>query len=128
MRSCIWKTQTLSDRINNKYKTIQQGAPKKLCEYTESLIVTLLMTCSDIGFSLNRNQTLDVIQSYLKDTKQDKIFKKGRPSDDWYYDFLQRHKELAIRTSSNMPSNRAMSTDEQVFECRLQNRCKKSFF
>ncbi len=45
------------------------------------------------------------------------MFKKSRPSDDWYYDFIARHKkELAIRNCSNMPCNRAMSCDPVMFK------------
>jgi len=111
------KKTTLSDRINNRYKSTKQGPSTKLSEYTEKMIVTLLMTCSDIGFSLNKSQALDLIESYLESSDQTELFKNGRPSDDWYYSFLKRHKELAVRTSNNMPANRALSTDEELFEC-----------
>ena len=36
----------------------------------------MLSTCNDIGFSLNRNQTFDVVQSYLKETEQTPLSKK----------------------------------------------------
>ena len=38
-------------------------------------MVQLLISCSDIEFNLNRHETLDVVASYLKETKQEKSFK-----------------------------------------------------
>jgi hypothetical protein len=109
------KKSTLIDRLSGKGNKV--GTPTLLSPFTEMLIVQLLISCSDIGFSLNRHETLDVVASYLKETKQEKLFKKSRPSDDWYYDFIARHKkELAIRNCSNMPCNRAMSCDPVMFK------------
>jgi hypothetical protein len=112
------KKSTLIDRLSGKGNKV--GTPTLLSAFTEMLIVQLLISCSDIGFSLNRHETLDVVASYLKETKQEKLFKNSRPSDDWYYDFIERHKkELAIRNCSNMPCNRAMSCDLVMFRRRI---------
>ncbi len=44
------------------------------------------------------NQILDVVEGYLKQTKQHKLFKNGRPSTKWYYGFIERHKkELSVK-------------------------------
>ncbi len=92
------------------------------------LIVQLLISCSDIGFSLNRHETLDVVASYLEETKQEKLFKNSRPSDDWYYDFIARHKkELAIRNCSNMPCNRAMSCSNHGLIKLINSTMRKIF-
>ncbi len=48
----------------------------------------------------------------LNDYLLNKLFKNGRPSTKWYYGFIERHKkELSVKYSNNLPSNRAMSTD-----------------
>ena len=41
------------------------GRPTALSDQEEKLIVKLLLTCSDMGFCLTCEQTLDVVESYL---------------------------------------------------------------
>ena len=115
---------TLSTRVNG-ISLERLGRPTTLSEFTETLLVKMLITCNDIGFSLTRPETLDIVESYLKETNQSQIFKNGRPSDDWYYDFIKRHdNELTLRYSSNMPSNRAMATDPVLFEAWFEKMKK----
>ena len=104
---------TLSRRIHGCREKV--GAPTKLSEISETLIVKLILTCSDTGFSLSRGQIFYIIENYLKETDQSYIFKDGWPLQEWYYAFVKRHKELSLRYSTNMPANRAMAADSQQF-------------
>ena len=105
---------SLSDRLLHGGRDKPIGRPTLLGESTEKLIVELLTTCSDMGFSLTCSETLDIVESYLSQNGQSKLFKNGRPSEDWYYDFTKRHDELTIRTSNNMASNRTTATNEET--------------
>ena len=66
------KITTLKDRVNNGGNKV--GRPTRLSGFTEALIVELLGSCSDCGVSLNRNETLDVVESYLRMAKQTHLF------------------------------------------------------
>ena len=90
------KKSTLNDRIHGTGN--KSGPRTKLSDFTERLLLTTFQTCSDIGMSLNMNQILDLVEGYLKQTKQHKLFKNGRPSTKWYYGFIERHKkELSVK-------------------------------
>jgi hypothetical protein len=86
-----------------------------LSDQEEKLIVKLLLTCSDMGFCLTSEQTLDVVENYVNESGQGDLFKNTRPSEDWYYDFVKRHDELTIRNSTNLPANRAEAADGEAF-------------
>jgi hypothetical protein len=84
------------------------GRPTALSDQEEKLIVKLLLTCSDMGFCLNSEQTLDIVENYVNESGQGDLFKNTRPSEDWYYDFVKRHDELTIRNSTNLPASKSM--------------------
>ena len=103
---------TLNNRMNGHSDII--GHPTKLSKATEKVVVNLLTTCNKTGFRLNRRQTLDIIESFLKEKKQTNSFKNDRPSEDWYYDFIKRNNELNTIISSNTPSiDRATSANRR---------------
>jgi galactitol-specific phosphotransferase system IIB component len=93
------KKSTLNDRLKGRGN--KPGAKTKLNDCAEKLIVKQILTCCDMGMGFSRHQILDIVERYLKDTKQTELFKNGRPSEDWYYGFMERHKdELSIKVPS----------------------------
>jgi hypothetical protein len=93
------KKSTLNDRLKGRGN--KPGAKTKLNDRAEKLIVKQILTCCDMGMSFNPHQILDIVERYLKDTKQTELFKNCRPSKDWYYGFMERHRdELSIKVSS----------------------------
>ena len=68
------KITTLKDRVSGNGSSNKVGRPTRLSGFTEALIVELLGSCSDCGVSLNRNETLDVVESYLRMAKQTHLF------------------------------------------------------
>ncbi len=72
---------------------------------------------SDIGFSLTRHELLELVTNYLNSTEQTELFKNGALTKNWYYSFINRHRAtLVTRKSTNMPSNRAQSTNVKVID------------
>jgi hypothetical protein len=96
----------LHDRMTNKHAQAL-GKSKVLSDTTETLLVELIFKMSDIGFSLTRNELLELVKVYLNSTNQSHLFKNGAPTKNWYYSFLKRHfQTLSTRKSNNMPCNR----------------------
>jgi hypothetical protein len=106
----------LHDRMTGKHKSAL-GRVTILSETTEQLLVQLIVKMSDIGFSLTRNELLELVTNYLKKTEQTELFKNSTPTKNWYYSFIKRHRAtLTTRKSNNMPSNRARSTNVKVID------------
>ena len=100
---------TLHDRAINKHQSAV-GCGTALSETTETLLAELLIKMSDIGFSLTKNEVLETVTNYLTSTQASHLFKNGTPTKNWYYSFINRHKDkLATKKTNNMPCNRAFS-------------------
>ena len=104
---------TLNDRYNGRHghtykKTI-------LSEVTEKLIIETLCYLADIGHGFGRDQVLMMVDEYLKQTNQSHLFKNGKPSKDWYYDFLKRHSDkVHLKNAGNISQIRALSSKPEV--------------
>ena len=69
----------LHDRMTGKH-TSALGRVTILSETTEQLLVQLIVKMSDIGFSLTRNELLELVTNYLKKTEQTELFKNSAPT------------------------------------------------
>ena len=63
-------------RMTGKHKSAL-GRVTILSETTEQLLVQLIVKMSDIGFSLTRNELLELVTNYLKKTEQTELFKNS---------------------------------------------------
>ena len=57
-----------------------------------------------------------MVYSYLKESNQESIFKSGKPTDKWYYSFLNRHPDLRVRLAQNIASDRARSVSNEILK------------
>ena len=106
---------TLSNAKNNVYTAHKKGRPCVLSHSTELKIATMLRTVSDIGFAVGNSDAMMIINEFLTQTKQTHLFKNREPLPSWLKAFLTRH-DLSLRKANNLPSLRAYSTDQRVFE------------
>jgi hypothetical protein len=111
---------TLNDRILGKHNG-KHGRETLLSSTCETLLVTLLLFMSDIGFAMNKLQVIDTIKNYLIESNQTHIFKDNEPTDRWYYGFLERHKEqLKNKFACKVQSLRAVMTQPEIFDSWFQ--------
>ena len=68
-----------------------------------------------------------IISNYLSETNQQNLFKNGKPSKGWWYDFLNRHKALiSLRKAGNISTNRAASCTKEIINKFFDN-CKQLY-
>ncbi len=101
--------QTLDNRFKGKH-TKSNGRQTKLKSQVENLLVHLLQSISDIGFSLTKSELLGLINNYIKENNKEALFPVGGPTKEWYKSFMKRHSDrLNSKFSNNMPLNRALA-------------------
>jgi len=94
-------------------KTFKRGPPTSLSTVTETIIVSLIMFMCDIGWSHERDDVIDIVENYCKNTNQSEIFKNdGRFSCEWFMKFMIRHPQLSKRIANNMQSTRAVAMNK----------------
>ncbi|XP_065650287.1 uncharacterized protein LOC136078442 [Hydra vulgaris] len=106
---------TLFDRT--KESSNNRGAPRKMSNITEAIIVDLLKFMSDIGFGLNRKDVFIVVENYLKESNQRSLFKDGKPTRKWYSGFMNKYrKKIYPRKVSGMQTIKAVATQPAIID------------
>ena len=83
---------TLSDRqLNGNAGVHGTGKTTALSQFTEQLLVKMISVFGERGYGLTFNDLQSIIMNYLIETNQQNLFKGGKPSKKWWYDFLKRH-------------------------------------
>lgn len=103
---------TIRRHANGINQSTKPGPKTVLSEATEILIKKLIIYMCDIGFSLDKDGVLDVVENYCIRTGQD-IFKKQRPSSEWFELYMKRHPDLSKRIANNMQSHRAVAMNKE---------------
>jgi hypothetical protein len=106
---------TLHDKINGKH-LLKVGSPTRLSYDYEKLLVHALINLAEWGFGLSRRQICDVVEFFLKNTKQSKLFKSGRPGAYWFKGFMRRNPQLSVRVAENLPLERTMALNKYVVD------------
>jgi hypothetical protein len=107
---------TLNDKFHGRHDKAV-GPPTVLSASTEAYIVETLQCMAEIGYGLGRAETISFVQGYLEKTNQSHLFSNGKPSKDWYYGFIKRHKDkIKVSKAQNLPMNRAKATQPEVFD------------
>ena len=107
--------QTLSDRLRGRLN--RKAAQCLLSEHTEKLICELLIHLGEIGFGITKKLFLNLITNYAQQTGQTHLFKNGTPSANYFYRFMNRHKDkLKTLKAQNISEIRARSTTSEVFD------------
>ena len=106
---------TLRRKLNGK-NLKKRGAPQKLSEATEAVLVYLIESMAYIGWGLNKNDVIHVIKNYLEETNQSGLFEGGMPTKRWFYSFLKRNPQLKSKISSSIQSTRAKMTQPEIID------------
>ena len=93
------------------------GGQTALTEVEEEYLVQGLLECAKWGFPLQRRDILNIVQCYLnrRGTRLT-VFKNNRPGNDWFIDFIKRHKQLTLKFCENIKRVRASVTRETLLE------------
>ena len=108
---------TIHGRAKDKYKSVEAGASRKICQTIEVIIIDLLKFMSDFGFGLKRNDVLIVIKSFLNESEQTRLFKAGKPTKIWYSGFMKKYvNEIRARKARVMQAIRAVATQTKIID------------
>ena len=106
---------TLERKFNQKNMK-SWGGQTNLSE-EENILVQAIITASEWGFPLEKEDIKDLVHGYgMRQGKNIKKFRDGRPGDSWYYGFIARHNNLSIRLSENIKRSRAAVSVEMLNE------------
>lgn len=105
------------ERKFNKKNMKSPGGQTSLFEAEENIIVQAIITASEWGFPLEKEDIKDLVHGYvMRQGKNIKKFHDSRPGDSWYYGFIARHNNLSIRLSENIKRSRAAVSIEMLNE------------
>ncbi|XP_030748956.1 uncharacterized protein LOC115877032 [Sitophilus oryzae] len=107
---------TLQDHKSGKIPQIQgkTGPPPLLTTEGEEKIANWLVSLAKCGFPLKKTDLLDTVETVLKNTGRENLFKDGRPGQKWYLSFLKRHPVIATREAESINKARAVITEEGI--------------
>lgn len=99
--------QTLRDKISGKSLSERRASGMKsiLSSDIEKKLVLWLTQCARQGFAIDKKTLLDNVQKIVQVNNLKTPFTNGRPSDRWFYKFMNRHKELSQKRAEYL--NRA---------------------
>ena len=99
---------TLYNRIHGKHGMKKHGGQTVLTTEEEEEILNNIVTCSDYGFPLDKQDVKIYVKMYLDQQGRTTIFHDNTPGDDWMAGFLKRHnKSLSVRLANNIKRARA---------------------
>jgi transposase-like protein len=104
---------TLFDRVKERV-TDKSGRPTVLSEMEEQYLVERLIVLGDWGFPVSRRDLRTLIKNYLDGQGRTTRFPDNFPGKDFVTGFLARHKELTVRTASQIKRSRAAVSREDV--------------
>lgn len=109
-------TATIQDRIHGRVSDkAKNTVPEPLLTHErEEKIVKWIKNMAKCGFPLKKSDLMETIVKLLKDTKQQSLFKDGKPGQKWYYNFLKRHPDIALREAESINKARAIITEKRI--------------
>ena len=98
------KRSALQKRVQGLFsvKTHGTSRPAVLSKAEEDEMARCLRVLSSWGLGFIKEELLDLVADYVKVMKIRNPFTEGRPGRDWYYGFLKRHPDLALRTPEQL--------------------------
>lgn len=74
--------------------TAPRGKKTRLTEQEENQIVEWLISMKDLKYNDAIQMTFEQVVRIFEETKRQNPFNNGKPSMDWWYDFLSRHPQI----------------------------------
>jgi len=106
---------TLFRKINSESPIeCKKGAHPTLCSHVENDFASWIVYRAEHGFPVTKNELLDTVNKYIVNTGTENKFKNNRPGEKWYKLFMQRHKDLSVRTAQNLTTTRAQVREEDL--------------
>ena len=106
---------TISDRITGKISpgSVPGRAPA-VPVHIERLVTEKLVTISDRGFGISRQNLLLKIGSICGQLKIKTPFKDGIPGSDWFLGFKRRNPEISIRKPQKLSTSRTKCMNRKL--------------
>lgn len=98
----------------NKTHGIKQGRPTTLTEEEEEEICAFMKTLGEWGFPSTSSDLRHFVKSYLDKKGVVTVFKDNMPTHRFTVKFVQRHKDLSMRTANPIKRARAAVSREDV--------------
>ena len=105
---------TLHDHYSGKSNRSKCCPTPYLTECEEQELVDWAVEMGRIGYGRTREQVSMMVKKLLDKDGRQNPFVDNRPGKDWWYAFLRRHPELAMRTPEHLQLARAAACSEDV--------------
>ena len=105
---------TLHDHYSGKVKGCKTGPSPYLTEAEEQQLADWAIEMGKIGYGCTREQISLMVQKPLDKDGRQNPFLNNRPGKDWWYAFLRRHPELAMRSPEPLQLARASACSEEI--------------
>ncbi|XP_053696273.1 uncharacterized protein LOC128743676 [Sabethes cyaneus] len=107
---------TIKFRLSNQYKhQLRPGAAPALDHADELELVEWVKKMARKGYPVTKYRIMNRVTLYLKEHPEKNRFKKGKPSDQWFRSFLNRHRsELSVRKPESVAKASANVTESDI--------------
>ena len=107
----------LHDYVVGKSKVgCTSGPDTVLMKEEEDELVKWALKMADIGYGQTRRQICEAVKRILDYTKRPNPFTENRPGKDWWYGFLRRHPNVAMRQPQALQASRARACTAAVLD------------
>lgn len=90
------------------------GVLSVLGDDNENLLVEWILTCSKMGFPVNREGLLTSVKKLVEELNIKTPFTNNKPGKKWYYSFLERHKVISQKHAEYVNRARGSVTEEKI--------------
>ena len=104
---------TLKDRLKGR-KPFHQVERTVISSKEEERLVVWMKECARRGFGRTMGQVQRAVQSILNERNAVTLFKDNLPGKKWVSLFLQRHKDVTLRTPQALGAQRASVTEAKL--------------
>ena len=105
---------TLYDHHAGKSTASNPGPSPVLTDEDEKALVDWIIEMARIGYGRTRQQVFKTVKKILDRTGRPNPFVDNRPGKAWWYAFLKRHPQLAIRTPEPLQLSRLTACSEDA--------------
>lgn len=107
--------QTLSDRVNGKYKSTKMGRPTELTSEEEEALVYYIHYMASIAYPLTITQIKIFAWDIAKKHGGTRFNETNGPGDTWWSKFKKRHiGAITLRVADNLDRRRSGMANETV--------------
>ncbi|KAJ8930523.1 hypothetical protein NQ314_016670 [Rhamnusium bicolor] len=110
---------TIQDYLSRKApkisRKIRKTGPEPLLTFDgEEKIVNWTINLAKCGFPIKKSDLIATVESIIKSSNKQHLFKNGKPGQRWYSNFLKRHLEISLQEAEGINKARAIVTEESI--------------